>query len=351
MRAYLYVLKAAQSLHSRIILHGLANHPAERVQVVLKDVANGALFGAHQLWQLTQLGQALVADLLDLAERSAEVLVAQTVERHVADHILPSFPGFFGQAADGHHVVHHCNTRLVHRLAHGLQVWVCVVLGHKLVDLGVFEVNQEARAVFSVGPTHLIQAHTFEHTAGDLGSTFTVVPVLLTPCVDQGIHLGRGAHTVDALHNPQTCCWVFDQPAHLEVFQQGLGVVLCLTVQTHRVELAQTVTHGTVKLLAQAMLDCGCGIRNLRTELDAVARLGRRHARFERRDQCLEASLLVGVQRTHAVDQGLGAVRDGEQPLGFAGSADASLGLFNYGCKGDVRDLLRGQVFDAKRGA
>ena len=98
----------------------------------------------------------------------------------------------------------------------------------------------------------------------------------------------------------------------MEVFQQGLGVVLCLTVQAHRVELAQTVTHGTIKLLAQAMLDCGCGIRNLRTELDAVARLGRRHARFERRDQCLEASLLVGVQRTHAVDQGLGAVRDGE---------------------------------------
>ena len=191
-----------------------------------------------------------------------------------------------------------------------MQIGVCVVLGHQLVDLGVLEVQEEVRAVFLVGAAHLGQTDPFEHAAGDLGSPLAVVSVLGTPCVDHGVHLSRRPHAVDALHHPQARCRVFDQPAYLEVFQQGLGVVLCLTVQAHGVELAKAVAHGTVELLAQAMLDRSRSIRNLGTELNGVARFGRGHAGLERRDQRLEASLLVGVQRPHAVDQGLGVVGD-----------------------------------------
>ena len=212
--------------------------------------------------------------------------------------------------------------------------------------------NQEVRAVFPVGAAHLVETNTFQHTAGNLGGTLTVVSVLLAPCVDQGIHLSRGPHAVDALHNPQTSCWVFDQPAHLEVFQQGLGVVLCLTVQAHRVELAKAVTHGTVKLLAQAMLDCGRSIRNLSAELDAVAWLGWRHAGLEPGDHAFEACLLLRVQWPHAINQGLGVVGHGEHLLiGSGGWVYACPALALHGSIGHHANLLWRQVVQTKLGA
>ena len=262
-------------MHCGVCFHGLTNHPAKGVQVVVKHVTYWALFGAHQFWQLANLCQTFVTDLFDLAKCSSKVLVFQTVERDVAYGILPCVAGFFGQSPHRHHVVHHGFSGFVHHRAHGPQVRVCLVLAYQLVDLSVFEVNQELGAILLVRPAHLIQTHALKNTTGNLRGAFAGVSVLGGVLVNQGVDFCGWSHAFGGVHLPQACCFLLNQRTLLEVFQQQLGVVLCLAVQAHGVELAQLVAHGPIKLLPQSVLNRGSSVSNLCAKLGRVARFSR----------------------------------------------------------------------------
>ena len=130
----------------------------------------------------------------------------------------------------------------------------------------------------------------------------------------------------------------------MEVLQQKFAVVLSLTIQAHRIQLAHCITYRTIKRTAKLFFDCSGRVNRRDTELDAFGGVAFFLNAF---DKSFESALIYGGQRPHALHNVVWCVVGGKQLFGFA------LGHFGFrlGDKrrlSNVKDVLRREVFNAK---